>query len=105
MMLRAGHIIYLSSLIKVVEHMSHAREIMREHMLKTEKNSTQISSFELRFDREMQTLKLRSIDTLLACHPMFFRKMIEFKDWPSAMEYLLNNKEAALKFWEAFDDR
>ena len=104
-LLRAIHVIYLSSLIKAIEHMSYAREIMLEHMLKTEKSSTQISSFELRFERDTQMLKVRSINTLLACHPTFFRRMMDFKDWPSAMEYLLNNKDAALKFWEVYDDR
>ena len=103
-LVKATNIIYLSSLIKALEHLSYAREIMLEQMLKSGKNSTQISTFEFRFEQDVQTLKRRSISTLLACHPAFFRSQLEFDDWKSAMAYLQKNKSTALKFWEIGSD-
>ena len=103
-LLRASHIIYLSALIKSLEHLSYAREIMLEHLLRTNKGSAQISSFALNFDEDTRLLKSRSISTFLDCHPSFFRTMIEFDDWNSAMKYLQENKEVALKFWEKHGD-
>ena len=100
-LLRASHIIYLSSLIKVMEHLSYAREIMREHMIKSEKNGSQISLFEIRFEEEINQFQERAIDVLLYCHPPFFRQMMEFDDWESAMSFLDENKESALQFWRA----
>ena len=103
-LIKASNIIYLSSLIKALEHLSYVREIMLEQMLKSEKNSTQISTFEFRFEQDVQKLKRRSISTLLSCHPEFFRSQLEFDDWKSAMEYLQKNKSTALKFWETGND-
>lgn len=103
-LISAGHIIYLSSLIKAIEHLSYAREIMREHMLKTEKDSIQISSFEQSFDEDLRLLKTRSISTLLRCHPTFFRTMVQFDDWSSAMKFLQENREGALSFWSRYED-
>ena len=103
-LIKASNIIYLSSLIKALEHLSYVREIMLEQMLKSGKSSTQISTFEFRFEQDAQTLKRRAISTLLACHPSFFRKQLEFDDWKGAMEYLQKNKSTALKFWETDSD-
>jgi len=77
---------------------------MLEHLLRTNKGSAQISSFALNFDEDARLLKSRSISTFLDCHPSFFRTMIEFDDWNSAMKYLQENKEVALKFWEKHGD-
>jgi hypothetical protein len=103
-LLNASHVIYLSSLIKTIEHLSYAREIMREHMLRTEKDSIQISSFEKGFDEDLKLLKVRSINNLLQCHPTFFRTMIQFDDWGGAMKFLQENREGALSFWSRYED-
>ena len=99
-LLRGAHIIYLSALIKVLEHLSHAREIMLEHMLRTEKTATQISSFEWRFEEDVNLLKQRSIDVLIQCHPTFFQQTLEFNDWESAMKFLTEHQGSALQFWD-----
>tara|TARA_Y100000593_G_C4290308_1_gene327894 strand:+ start:49 stop:459 length:411 start_codon:yes stop_codon:yes gene_type:complete len=103
-LIKANNIIYLSSIIKAIEHLSYAREIMLEQMLKAGKNSTQISTFEFQFEKDVKLLKRRSVSTLLACHPAFFRSQVEFEDWEGAMKYLQENKTTALKFWETRDD-
>ena len=98
-MLRASHLIYLSVMIKALENLSYSREIMLEHMLRTEKNAPQITSFELRFDTDVKALKERSIRSLREEHPKFFQTAIEFDDWDSSMEYLMKHKEIILEFW------
>jgi hypothetical protein len=104
-LVKSAHVIYLSSVIKAIEHLAYAREIMLEHMLKSNKNSTQISSFEIRFDEESRALKKRSIEVLQACHPDFFHPMMQFEDWPTAMEYLLQNQKSVFLFWEKSHDK
>ena len=56
-LISASHIIYLSSIIKAIEHLSYAREIMREHLLITEKDSLEISTFERNFEQDLSMLK------------------------------------------------
>jgi hypothetical protein len=104
-LVRASHIIYLSAVIKAMEHLFQARGIMLQHMLQTEKESIQISSFELRFNEEMKTLQDRSVEILMALHPEFFKPTMEFEDWASAMNYLQQHKEAALAFWDGRSDK
>ena len=99
-LMRASHIIYLSSLVKAIEALVYAREIMREHMLKSEKSSAEISTFEYRFEQDVSHLRNRSVEVLQAVHIGPFNKMIDFEDWSGAMKYLDDHKTAALTFWE-----
>ena len=102
---KTSHLIYLSSMIKAIESMTYAREIVLENMLKTGKSSNQISIFELNFNKDIETLKNNSIKLLRIYHPSFFESMLEFDDWPSAMEYLQAHRENVFKFWEFTNDR
>jgi hypothetical protein len=99
-MVKASHVIYLSAMIKALENMAYSREIMLEHMLKTEKKGVQISSFEFRFEEDVRTLKKRSIEMLKELHPTFFRQMLDFDNWDEGAAFLLKHKEVAWKFWE-----
>tara|TARA_R110002020_G_scaffold418257_2_gene627494 strand:- start:239 stop:580 length:342 start_codon:yes stop_codon:yes gene_type:complete len=104
-LVKAGNIIYISSIIKALEHLAYAREIMREYMLKTEKSGAQISSYEYRFDDEADSLKKNSINVLLELHPSFFQNILEFDDWGSAMEFLMKNQKGVYEFWNIKNDR
>ena len=98
--LKSAHVIYLSTLIKSIEHLSYSREMVLEQLIKAQKTSVQISSFEMRYEEDVRLFKNRAIDILLYSHPPFFRSMIEFDDWKSAMAYLEENRDSALRFWE-----
>ena len=102
---KTSHIIYLSAMIRAIENMTYAREIVLENMLKTGKNSNQISIFELNFNKEVDMMKERSVKLLKIYHPSFFNSMLEFDDWHSAMNYLNTHREDAFKFWETLNDR
>lgn len=104
-LVKASHIIYLSAVIKAIEHMSYARGIVLQHMLEAQKDSVQISSFELRFGEELTALQNRSVEVLMALHPEFFKTTMDFEDWRTAMIYLHKNKAAALAFWENQNDK
>ena len=99
MLVKMSHVIYLSSLIKSLEHLSYARELMLEYLIRTERSATQISTFEMSFNEDVKLFKTKAINTLIHAHPQFFKSMLEFDDWSSAMKYLQTNKEAAIAFW------
>ncbi len=103
-LLRASHLIYISSMMKALENMAYARGIVLENMLKAEKNSVAISTFELRHEQDVRTLKDRSINLLIDIHPPFFKRMMEFKTWEEASNYIDTHKDVVFKFWEE-DDR
>ena len=99
-LLKASHVIYLSSMIKAIEHMSYARELSLEYLAKAQKSSLEISTFEYNFEKELDPLKERSLQVLIYNHPGLFQQMIEFNSWEEAMDYLSLNKEAVFAFWE-----
>ena len=99
-MLKATHLIYISSMMKAVEHMSFARGIVLEHMLRAEKGSAAISMFEMRHSEEVANLQKRSVDFLVDLHPQIFQKMLDFENWEGASRYAEVHKDIILKFWE-----
>ena len=99
MMIKMSHVIYLSSLIKSLENLSYTRELVLEHLIRTERTATQISTFEMSFNKDVEHFKTKSINTIIHTHPKFFKPILEFDDWASAMKYLETNKKAALAFW------
>lgn len=100
MLVKMAHVIYLTSLIKSLEHMTYARELVLESLIKTERNATQISIFEKKYDDDIKHFKTKAINTLIYAHPPFYLNMLEFDDWDTAMTYLQTNKKTALAFWE-----
>ena len=80
--------------------MYYARGLVLEEMLRSEKSSAQISTFEYLHEEEVKTLKERSIASLIELHPPFFRKVVEFENWKEAEQYLEKYREVVLRFWE-----
>tara|TARA_R110002110_G_scaffold58319_5_gene165776 strand:+ start:540 stop:941 length:402 start_codon:yes stop_codon:yes gene_type:complete len=101
--LKASQIIYLSTMVKALENLSYSKEIMLEHMLKAEKKSAEISAFQYRFEQEEKLLKDRSILIVKSYYKGLFKEVIEFDDWKTAMEFLMQNKSHALDFWRNHD--
>jgi len=101
--LRASQIIYLSTVVKALEHLAYSKEIMLEHMLRAGKKSVEISSFQYRFENEERLLKERSIKVVKSYYGGLFQEMIEFEDWDTAMQFLSDNKQGALDFWRKYD--
>ncbi len=99
-LLRATHLIYISSMMKAIEHMSYARGIVLEHMLRTDKGSAAISIFEMRHAEEVASLQKRSVDLLVDLHPEFFQRMLNFENWEEASQYVDAHKDIVFKFWE-----
>jgi len=71
-LLRSAQLVYLSVMIKSLENLSYSREIALEHMLRTERKSPEISSFEFKFDEEVRLIKDRAITQLINQHPRLF---------------------------------
>jgi hypothetical protein len=105
MLQRASQVIYLSSMIKAIEYLAQSREIMLEYLLRSERNSSTISSFEYRFDQDVKHIKKQSIDTFMEMHPEFFKSRVDFQDWESAIQFLNNNSADVFSFWSQNNDQ
>mgnify|MGYP003649801152 CR=1 FL=1 len=105
MLQRASQVIYLSSMIKAIEYLAQSREIMLEYLLRSERGSGMISSFEYRFDQDVKHIKKQSIETFRDIQPEFFKSRVDFQDWESAMQFLNNNSTDVFNFWSQNNDQ
>ena len=96
---RNAQLIYLSVVLKSLENLSYSREMTLESLLRSEKQSAEISSFQYKFEEEVRFIKARCIEQLIDEHPPGFRNIIEFKDWETSMAFLTKHKPSVLQFW------
>jgi len=54
-----------------------------------------VENYQLYIDNDITLFKTKSIDNLVRATPSYFKQVLEFKDWESAMKYLNENKELA----------
>lgn len=104
MLQRASQVIYLSSTMKAIEYLAQSRELMLEYMLRTDRNASQISTFEYNFDKDVKHIKEQSINSFKELHPAFFKERIDFEDWDSAMQFLQQHRAAVFSFWRHEND-
>ena len=99
-LLKIMHVVSLSILIKCIEEYSHAGA----QKLKTLTNCGILPSdevykkIEIENENNITLFKERSIATILSLHPDYFRNVIEFEDWNTAMVFLQRNKEIGKAF-------
>ena len=92
-------IIYLSSMIKIIDNLlqiKHLNGDMSDSSEKSDSTCTQISE---KIDTEISILKNNSINYLINMHPRFYRDSLKFEDWDSSMKFIQDKKEEAFNFW------
>ena len=74
-------------------------EEFRLATMKAEDASEQnIQAFLYQFEDEMNLYKTRSIRNIIDAHGSFFKELVDFTDWKSAMVFLEGNKESVETF-------
>ena len=99
-LLKVLHVISLSMLIKCIEEYSYAGTQKLTTLLKCGVCSDdEIYKKTARLhEEEVELFKNRSIATIIAMHPDYFKPVIEFEDWRTAMVFLNSNKKIAQTF-------
>jgi len=96
--LKVTHVIALAILSKSLEDFYYAKIYRMEKMLEAGETDHNISAFSFLMEEEVSHYKKKSIETLIRCHPDFFKQAIEFEDWGSAMTFLQTHKDLAVQF-------
>jgi len=99
-LLKVLHIVGLSILIKCVEEHSYAGTQKLGALLKcgVTPEDDVYKKIEKLHEEEMQLFKNRSIAVIIAMHPDYFKPVLEFEDWETAMAFLNSNKKIAQTF-------
>ena len=100
MLLRVSHVVSLTILAKCIEEYAYATYTKLKALNKTGvlPNDPIYKKVKAKSEKKVEDFKQTSIATLLAVHPKQFLEITKFKDWPSAMDYLQENREVATLF-------
>ena len=98
-LLKSGRVAYLLMCVKALEQYVMVGTLMKQNLEKIKESENTKKSFNLRLKNEIEDFKMRTIREAVRTTPEIFQENLEFHDWDSAMLYLENNREEALKFW------
>jgi hypothetical protein len=96
--LKTTQVTCLSLLVKALEDFYYAKVYRMQKMVESGETDHNITAFSYLMEEEISHYKRKSIKTLIEYHPDFFKQMIEFEDWNSAMAFLEAHKDLATQF-------
>jgi hypothetical protein len=85
-------------IVRSLEHFQYARSFRLDIMKRNGDSEHNISAAHLQFESETARFKRRSIAQIIDCHGSFFKPMVDFNDWPTAMRYLEKNRDTVIDF-------
>ena len=92
-MLKSAQLTALLVLARSMEHFSYSRALRMHHMKLADSSPQNIQAFIYRFEDELLHFKKTSIEEIIEAHPDVFQPFVEFKDWPTGMKHLEENKD------------
>jgi|TARA_Y100000310_G_scaffold15010_2_gene15045 hypothetical protein len=96
--LKATHVTCLALLVKALEDFYYAKVYRMQKMVESGETDHNITAFSYLMEEEISHYKRKAVKTLIEYHPDFFKQVIEFEDWNSAMTFLETHKDLAAQF-------
>ena len=92
-MLKSAQLTSLLVLARSMEHFSYSRALRLHHLQMTNATEHNIQAFTYKFEAELLIYKKVAIEKIIDAHPKVFQPFVEFKDWPTGMKHLEENKD------------
>jgi len=92
--IKTAQLLSLAILAKSMEHFAYARTFKVLIMKESGISEQNIESFIIRTDDEIISYKRRAVKYIIDAHSRFFKELLEFHDWKSAMDILDSNSHA-----------
>ena len=94
------HVVSIAILIKCIEEYSYAgtEKLKALSNCGVLPNDEVYKKIEIENEKTIELFKERRIATIIAFHPEYFRNIIEFEDWSTAMKFLQRNKDIGRAF-------
>jgi hypothetical protein len=87
-LLKLSHALSLFFAARGMENLQYAKSLRVIEMSKTNESKHNIDAFKINFDKEIEQYKRKAVRDILEHHPRFYKDIVEFHDWDSAMIYL-----------------
>ena len=97
-LLKASQLIGVALLAKSMEDFYYAKIYRMQKMVESGESDHNVAAFSYLMEEEVIHFKEKSVKGLVALHPDFFKPLLEFEDWKTAMHFLESNKEVAAAF-------
>ena len=96
--LKATHGAALAIITKALEDFYNAKIYRMQKMIESDESDHNINALSYLMEEEISYYKKKAVQNLIDAHPKFFKQLIEFEDWDSAMVFLQTHKEFAAHF-------
>ena len=87
-MLKISHCLSLYTIVRGVESLEYTKAMRLNELRLKEESERNVKAYQLNFDAEIKLYKDKSIREVINMHPKFYRDLIEYDDWDSAMRFL-----------------
>ena len=91
-LLQLSNLVSLFLLTRALENFERSRYLCLQDLKKRETSERNIEIYKNNLEEEISAFKSKSISGLLELHPDFFKQVVPYDDWDSAMKYLESNK-------------
>lgn len=95
-LLQLSNLVSLYLLTRALESFEQSRHMFLNDLKKSDISERNLEIYENNLEEEIEMFKDKSISKLLEIHPEFFKQIIPYNDWDSAMKYLETNKNVVL---------
>jgi len=95
-LLQIANLVSLFLLTRALEKFEYTKVLYLKDLKERETSERNIEIYKNNLNNEIETFKRQSVSALLELHPQFFKDVIPYHDWDSAMKYLESNKNVIL---------
>ena len=87
-MLKISHCLSLYTIVRGVESLEYTKAMRLNELRLREESERNVKAYQLNFDAEIKLYKDKSVREIINMHPKFYRDLVEYDDWESAMRFL-----------------
>ena len=97
-LVKVSQLISLAILSKSMENFQYAQTYQVQAMRDHNESPHNVRAHCIRFNEEITHYKEKAINEMIYAHSDFFKLLVEFEDWESAMIYLNTHQDMMIEF-------
>ena len=87
-MLKLSQLVALTIIVKSLEQYTYVQNFGERQLKEKGATDDEVKNYRLYIDNDIQFFKNTSIKNIVSSTPSYFKQVLEFDDWNSAMSYL-----------------
>jgi len=96
-LIQTSNLFSLFILARALENYEISRTLCLADLKRKNMSERNLDIYKENLQREVDSFKKKSIDSLLAAHPHFFKSVTNYNDWDSGMKFLEDHRDLIIK--------